>query len=126
MKKSIALLICALGATTAHAAEPNGRALFAIHCAACHGAGGEGDGPVAAAMVITPPNLRTLAARAGTFQTEAIAAYIDGRTQRAAHGSRSMPVWGPFLEAGEDEGSQAVGRARMAALIEFIRQLQYH
>jgi mono/diheme cytochrome c family protein len=126
MKSSIALLICALGATAAHAAEPDGRALFSAHCASCHGPDGEGGGPVAAAMVISPPNLRTLATRAGgTFPADAVAAYIDGRTPRAAHGSRSMPVWGPFLQSADDPEARAAGRARMNALVEFIRQLQY-
>lgn len=125
MKNSIVLLICALGAATAYAAEPNGAALFAAHCAACHGANGEGGGPVASVMVITPPNLRTLAARSrGTFPAESVAAYIDGRTSPAAHGSRSMPVWGPFLDSGDSKDSQAAGRALMNALVEFIRQLQ--
>jgi mono/diheme cytochrome c family protein len=126
MSKAFALMICALGVATAHADEPNGRALFAAHCASCHGIDGEGGGPVAAAMVIAPPNLRALAARAGgTFPAESIAAYIDGRTAPAAHGSRSMPVWGSFLRADEAEGSKTIGRARMTALVEFIRELQY-
>jgi len=126
MNKALALMIGALGVATANAAELDGRALFAAHCAACHGPVGEGGGPVASAMAITPPNLRTLSARAGgVFPAESIAAYIDGRTSKAAHGSRAMPVWGPFLKAGEDEDSKSTGRVRMTALIEFIRELQY-
>jgi len=35
-----------------------GRAVFAEHCVACHGAGGAGDGPAAAALNPRPPDLR--------------------------------------------------------------------
>jgi putative copper resistance protein D len=35
-----------------------GRAVFAEHCVACHGAGGAGDGPAAAALNPKPPDLR--------------------------------------------------------------------
>ena len=54
-----------LAARTTHAAGPKGDALFATHCAACHGIDGEGGGPVAGVMKITMPNLRTLAKRNG-------------------------------------------------------------
>ena len=39
------------------AAEQRGRALFAIHCTACHGVEGKGDGPVSAKFP-PAPNLR--------------------------------------------------------------------
>ena len=40
-------------------------------------------------MTITVPNLRTLSMRnGGVFPADAVTAYIDGREQRAAHGSR--------------------------------------
>lgn len=115
-----------LGAGTATAAEPGGDALFAKHCATCHGADGEGGGPAASAMKVTVPNLRTLAKRSGgTFPRDAVAAYIDGRQQVASHGDRVMPIWGDFLQRPEDKGSEAPLRARIDALVEFIERLQY-
>lgn len=33
-----------------------GRALFATHCAACHGVGGKGDGPASSSLVPPPAN----------------------------------------------------------------------
>lgn len=120
---SIALL---LGAAVASAAEPGGDVLFAKHCAACHGMDGEGGGPVASAMKVTPPNLRTLTKRhGGTFPRDAVVAYIDGREQVAAHGDRLMPVWGDFLQRPEDQGLDAPVRARIDALVDFIERLQY-
>jgi len=115
-----------LGAGAAAAAETDGGALFAKHCATCHGADGEGGGPVAAAMKVTMPNLRTLAKRnGGTFPRDAVAAYIDGRDQVASHGDRLMPVWGDFLQLPEDKGAEAPLRARIDALVQFIERLQY-
>jgi mono/diheme cytochrome c family protein len=113
-----------LAATASHAAEPSGDALFAAHCATCHGVDGEGGGPAANAMKIAPPNLRTLAKRSGgKFPSDAVAAYIDGRQQAAAHGDRLMPVWGDFLQMPADKGSQEA-RAQIAALVAFIERLQ--
>jgi mono/diheme cytochrome c family protein len=122
----LSLAALALMVTAAHAAEPTGLALFATHCASCHGDNGEGDGPVAAVMTITVPNLRTLSMRnGGAFPADAVIAYIDGREQRAAHGSRRMPIWGDVLqdENAADGGNSA--RPRIAALVEFIERLQY-
>ncbi|MCS7235625.1 MAG: cytochrome c [Armatimonadota bacterium] len=35
-----------------------GRRLYQVHCAACHGQHGSGDGPAAAALAARPPDLR--------------------------------------------------------------------
>jgi mono/diheme cytochrome c family protein len=125
---SVALLLTAstLASAGAHAAEPKGDALFATHCAACHGSEGEGGGPVASVMNVTTPNLRTLAKRnGGVFPAEAVAAYIDGRKQVAAHGDRVMPVWGDLLQTLGDKNGEEGVRARINALVSFIERLQY-
>jgi mono/diheme cytochrome c family protein len=122
------LLACALlfGAVAARAAEPTGEQLFAAHCASCHGANGEGGGPAASTITITPPNLRTLAKRnGGQFPRDAVESYIDGRKHVEAHGDRIMPVWGDFLQMPRDNGSQEPVRQRIAALADFIERLQY-
>lgn len=105
-----------------------GRALFVQHCAACHGVFGEGDGPVASVMEVTVPNLRTLRDRAGgEFPRDAVMRYIDGRNVPAAHGDRLMPVWGEtFASASDDpETGDAIARERIAAITDFVEQLQY-
>ena len=124
--KGLFLATLGLAVGIAHADEPTGAQLFATHCASCHGDDGEGGGPVAAVMAITVPNLRTLSMRSkGTFPADAVAAYIDGREQRAAHGSRTMPVWGDFLEAENTADGGGSERPRIAALVVFIERLQY-
>ena len=120
-----ALLMLAV-CTGAQAAEDDlGARLFFNHCAACHGDDAEGTGPVAAAMRGTVPNLRSIAMRnGGTFPAEAVAAYIDGRETPAAHGDRQMPVWGDVFSAPSGT-SQRTLRRRIAALVEFIEEVQY-
>jgi mono/diheme cytochrome c family protein len=108
---------------TARDAEPSGSELFARHCAGCHGDDGEGGGPTAAAMQITPPNLRTLRMRnAGEFPTDSVTAYVDGRRAPAAHMTRQMPVWGNVFARTE---GRTAATARVEAVVAFIERLQY-
>jgi mono/diheme cytochrome c family protein len=116
----------ALLGSAASAQEPTGASLFIKNCASCHGSEGEGDGPVASVMSISVPNLRAIAMRnGGAYPADDVAAYIDGREQRAAHGNRTMPVWGDFLGAAEAENADDAVRTRIAALVSFIERLQY-
>jgi mono/diheme cytochrome c family protein len=118
-------LFATLASVAAAAAEPDGAKLFLDHCAACHGAMGEGDGPVATSMAIGVPSLRTLAMRnGGVFPEDAVAAYIDGREPRAAHGHRQMPIWGDVFVVTE-RGEEDVVAARIKILVWFIAELQY-
>jgi hypothetical protein len=81
---------------------------------------------VTASMRVTVPNLRQLAQRnGGEFPAEAVAAYIDGRETPAAHGDRQMPVWGEVFRGPEQGTAQRTVRRRIAALVEYLRTLQY-
>lgn len=105
---------------------PSGAETFATHCASCHGPRAEGDGPVAATLSVTVPNLRTLSQRNhGQFPTDAVASYIDGRKFPAAHGTRNMPVWGPVFDT---TGRLIVGgessAQRIQSVIDYLRGLQ--
>ena len=119
----------ALIATTLSAAgaeRPNGAQLFHNHCAACHGIDGEGGGPVAAVMQTTVPNLRSLTQRSGgTFPADSVTAYIDGRQTKAAHGDRQMPIWGDVFRGPEQGTAERTVRERIAALVAFLKGIQY-
>ena len=123
----IALAGCVLAPASSQETGPAGANLFARYCASCHGPLGEGDGPVAASILITVPNLRTLSARAdGTFPRDSVIRYIDGRDLPAAHGERLMPVWGEALadiESGADANDD-VARQRIESIVDFLEQLQ--
>jgi mono/diheme cytochrome c family protein len=113
-------------ATPAFAADDTGARLYLNHCAACHGDDGEGTGPVAASMRVTMPNLRTLAQRnGGVFPIDAVTAYVDGREVQAAHGDRQMPIWGDVFRGAEQGTAQRTVRRRIAAVVDFVSQLQY-
>jgi mono/diheme cytochrome c family protein len=100
---------------------------YATHCAACHGAEGEGDGPVAITMAVSVPNLRVLAERnGGEFPAEAVASYIDGRALPAAHGTRLMPVWGDVFAATQRVVVDAADpETRIAAVVDYLRGIQH-
>jgi len=120
---SVGLLLCAAAAA---GAVPSGEDLYFNHCAACHGGDAEGTGPVAASMRVGVPNLRTLAQRnGGEFPADAVTAYIDGREARAAHGDRQMPVWGEVFRGPEQGTAKRTVRRRIAALVDYLRSLQY-
>ena len=74
------------------AAIAEGRALFAEHCVACHGARGGGDGPAAAALNPRPPDLR---AHHVALHTAGDLFWWIG------HGLRQMPAFGDRLSPDE-------------------------
>ena len=123
-------LLAAVGAISlagaAGAQDDTGARLYFNHCAACHGDNGEADGPVAATLRTTVPNLRALAQRNnGTFPSDAVRSYIDGRELKAAHGDRQMPIWGDVFRGPEQGTAQRTVRRRIDALVAFISMLQY-
>lgn len=122
----LAALACSASAAQERAPAPSGARLYASYCSACHGATGEGDGPVAAVMTVTVPNLRTLAMRSGgTFPTESVTEYVDGTTIPAAHGSRQMPIWGDVFQWDADGLSRERARQRIDAVVAYLEEIQY-
>lgn len=86
-------------ASPLHAEEPDaaaGRDLFQGNCAPCHGAGGKGDGPMAAILSVKPADL-TKIANGGEFPMADVVRRIDGRDMLLAHGG-PMPIFGYILE----------------------------
>lgn len=141
MRKRMALLHRAAFATlvgaaamTGHAQTPaqapsilleslTGRQSFELYCAPCHGAGGRGDGPVAAALRTQPADLTALARRHdGRFPRDIVRELVTGRSRALpAHGTTEMPMWGPLFRALE---SDARARMRIDNLVTYIESLQ--
>jgi mono/diheme cytochrome c family protein len=104
-----------------------GTQTYQQHCTACHGLGGRGDGPAAAALKTPPSDLTRIAARRnGVFPAGEIAKFIDGRFHITAHGSREMPVWGDHFGMGipETEISESITRGKIATLVEYLKWIQ--
>jgi mono/diheme cytochrome c family protein len=105
----------------------SGERSFLRHCSACHGLEGKGDGPVAPVLIKPPADLTRIAARrGGEFPDAAIADFIDGRTDVAAHGSREMPVWGRVFSRPIAEGTtgEEVVRGQLWILVEYLKSIQ--
>lgn len=105
---------------------PSAEETFARHCASCHGARGDGTGPVASVIDGEIPNLTTLARRhGGEFPADYVASYIDGRSLPPAHGSRTMPVWGATFDATARLVVDAESAGpRVADIVEYLRSIQ--
>ncbi|WP_227446663.1 cytochrome c [Cognatishimia sp. F0-27] len=128
-------LACLTAATIiggqATAQEPSeGEALFERHCASCHGAAAEGDGPLSGALLITPPDLTALSARNdGIFPMQRVIERIDGQDPLASHGS-PMPVFGPFFQGvmdvpmKADSGQPVLVSQPIADIVAYLRSIQ--
>ena len=107
--------------------EYSGEETFARFCASCHGSAGQGDGPVAAGLPITVPDLTTLRKRQGdSFPEETLRKIIDGRNVVIYHGTRYMPVWGYefWVEEGADEEAEKSVAIIIRNLIDYIESIQ--
>jgi mono/diheme cytochrome c family protein len=106
-----------------------GPADYRDFCAACHGAGGEGDGPAAVSLDAAPSDLTGIAAaNGGEFPFIAVMAKIDGYA-KGEESHSGMPAFWPLLE-GEtvlietDPGVMTPTPARLVALARYIESLQ--
>ncbi len=126
----IALIAASIFSLTASAQafeEYSGQMTFQRFCASCHGEEGIGDGPVAAGIPITVPNLTLLRQRQGDeFPEATLRRIIDGRNAVIFHGTRYMPVWGYefWVEEGADEEAEQNVEIIIANLIEYIISIQ--
>ena len=106
---------------------PAGPAIYQERCASCHGVNGKGDGPVAAALKVSPPDLTTIARRAGgAFPAGQVAQVITYGGNMSAHGSQSMPVWGKIFstEAGRGERGALHSRRTVVQLMRYLASIQ--
>jgi mono/diheme cytochrome c family protein len=108
---------------TASTAAISGGDLFYNNCAACHGVGGKGDGPMGQVLRVRPADLTILAKRTGgKFPAAEVYQMIDGRSPAVrGHGGPDMPVWGEVFAA---KGSATSVKDRVNALVKHIETLQ--
>jgi hypothetical protein len=105
----------------------SGEELFDRFCASCHGAEARGDGPVSRSLNVAVPDLTTIGLRYGEFPAGRIRDIVDGRgIDVAAHGTRTMPVWGYefWVEEGGDVNAQRAVRSAITRLVEHLRSVQ--
>lgn len=108
--------------------EPDAKQDYADYCAACHGAGGRGDGVAAAGLKTPPADLTTLSKKNhGTFPTTRVMAQIWGYA--GAKGRGVMPDFAPLMEGDlvpydGGDGIQTPTPVRLVALADYLRTLQ--
>lgn len=87
--------LAALAACDTPAPEPSGAALFAEHCAGCHGADASGGPRVDGKR---PPDLTRLAQRhGGRYPAVYVLSTIDGYARARTHGP--MPEFGALIDS---------------------------
>jgi mono/diheme cytochrome c family protein len=105
------------------AADPQsvarGKPLYLNNCAPCHGAGGEGDGPLAREYDPRPTNLVASGFRVSTRGIDVVIQipHYSSRLikERAATGKREMPAWNEILTEQEIDDVVAYVRHLIAA-----------
>ncbi len=98
-----------------------GHKLFNQYCATCHGISGKGEGPVAAALKVGPPDLTALQQPGEKFPFYHVQTKIDGEKEVAAHGTSKMPVWGQVFRRTSGEMQR---HADVYALVKYIESIQ--
>ena len=123
----LGMIACVAVATGASAADHAGKAPFDQYCAACHGLAGDGAGPVAAEMKVSPTDLRMLGKKYGTpLPKPKLLEFIDGREMVRAHGTANMPVWGEQLvnNVPSTTNSEFFKRGTLIVILDYIETLQ--
>ena len=70
----------------------SGAQMFKEYCAVCHGPSGKGDGPVATALKVPPPDLTTLAQRHdGRFPDDYVSNVLKNGVQNPLTAPRRCP-----------------------------------
>ncbi len=123
----VTLAILPLG--LAAGSPDEGKRLFALHCAACHGSDARGEGTVGGALEANPADLTRLAERnGGRFPRSDAVRKIDGRNPVDGHGGE-MPVYGWFFEGPEtripsDSGEMIVTTEAISQIILWLETVQ--
>jgi mono/diheme cytochrome c family protein len=123
-----AMMIVSVLISTSDAQESNyGPTLYHQYCASCHGEDGRGHGPVEPYLHVKPSDLtRITARRDGDFPREQLKRIVAGDEVIAAHGTRTMPIWGEQLQ-GDVIGTvnkPVVARGRIGFLVDYLETLQ--
>ena len=136
-----ALLVVSIGAAAAgpevkrgqlewqDIAHDDGAVMYDNLCAACHGAGGRGNGPAAAELEKSVPDLGLLAANhGGAYPHDYVVNTLYGESRSAVHGKLDMPDLGKqFMYVGRGWHSfprRQLADNRIHTLADYVETLQ--
>lgn len=103
----------------------DGPGIFRSYCATCHGSEAHGDGPAAKALKREVPDLTRLSQRNdGKFPAVHVRNTIlfGNDDLFPAHGSKSMPIWGPIFH--QIEFDQDLGNVRTENIVKYLESIQ--
>ena len=101
---------------------PDGKALFAENCEACHGPSGRGDGPAADGLNPRPADLTRISPRNdGVFPRDRIMSRIDGYT---VAGGTAMPEFGSYMEGNIVLDDRTPTPDWLIALADYLEEIQ--
>jgi mono/diheme cytochrome c family protein len=101
----------------------SGQAMYAAYCGSCHGKEGKGNGPAASAMKVPPSDLTMLSKQnKGVFPYAHVQHTIEGEAKVAAHGDKTMPVWGSLFWSMSQDTDEV--HLRIANLTKYVEQIQ--
>ena len=133
MQKSLGFILLFLAAPLAaqevDVEAMEGQRIYQTYCATCHGVDLKGRGPMAATLILQPPDLSRLAAENdGVFPITRVAMRIDGRDPLVSHGS-PMPVHGDYFEGNDTAIKVETGQPMLTSrpvvdLIAFLEAMQ--
>lgn len=131
--RGLAILALGLAVTPALAEDAAdtglGERTYLAACAGCHGAAGDGGGPMTGILTVPVPDLTRLAERNdGVFPWLRVVHVVDGRTGLRSHGG-AMPIFGLLFDgdtavADAPDGSPVVTSARVLAVVEYLKSIQ--
>lgn len=110
-----------------HTPADDGKQMYVIYCARCHGLDGRGQGPAASALKLAPTDLSSLARNNnGLYPAKHVVTVLKFGTQSSGHGSKAMPAWGPALQSIDHSagGTQDTQALRIANLVKYVETLQ--
>jgi mono/diheme cytochrome c family protein len=103
----------------------DGATIFRNNCAACHGLEGRGTSPVSKPLKRAVPDLTKLSQRNhGAFPVILVQTTImrGANDLLPAHGSKTMPSWGPIFH--EIEFDQDLGNVRLENITRYLESIQ--
>lgn len=126
---ALGLAVALLPLSAAAQDADQGAALYQWYCASCHGANGDGAGPMAPVLLVQPTDLTQLGASSGgEFPLLRVVRRIDGTDPLVSHGS-DMPVYGAMFQGNEVALKTAAGQPvlmgqSVADLVLYLQEIQ--
>lgn len=102
-----------------------GRVDYQVHCAACHGASGKGDGPMARLLIKPPTDLTGIAARnGGLFPFWRMFDIIAGNAPVVGHDTFQMPQFWSRFRSDEGRLGYSDAHVRVLMLTHYLESIQ--